>query len=260
MLKIDPRGGSNRYNCNYDFFKKWSNEMAYVLGFLYADGDIVDAKSSRTQYIKFTSTDKEQVVSIKRLLKSKHNISERPPRIGVFRNGSYLCKRSYSLRIGNRVMYDDLKRLGLSPNKSKTVKFPTTIPNKYLNQFIRGYFDGDGCVYLQITRNKNQEDIPRRLRVIFTSGSKVFLYILRLKIKRFVGLKQNKIYYSQGAYQIQYSTLDSVRLFKFLYKNSPENVYLKRKFDIFSRYFQMRPERIDKGIKKLLDMAWCPSS
>ncbi len=260
MFKIDPRGGSNRYNCNYNFFKKWSNEMAYVLGFLYADGDIIDAKSSRTQYIKFSSADKAQIALIKQLLKSKHIISERPPKMITFPNGSYLCKRLYFLRIGSRKMFADLKELGLSPNKSKTVKFPATIPNKYLNQFIRGYFDGDGCVYLQITKNKKQEDIPRRLKITFTSGSKAFLYILRLKIRRSVGLKQTRIYYNQGAYQLQYSTLSSIELFKFLYKNSSQDVYLKRKFDIFLKYFRLRPVKIDKDIEELLSTAWCPSS
>jgi len=66
MVYFDPRGGSNRYSIKTDFFQKWSNEMAYVLGFLYADGCIVDAaKSSRTQYIKFASKDKEIIEKIK---------------------------------------------------------------------------------------------------------------------------------------------------------------------------------------------------
>jgi len=48
MKSLDRRGGSNRYKFQINFFKRWSNKMAYVLGFLYADGCIVDAVSSRT--------------------------------------------------------------------------------------------------------------------------------------------------------------------------------------------------------------------
>jgi len=33
-FQIDPGGGWNRYKFQVDFFKKWSNEIAYVLGFL----------------------------------------------------------------------------------------------------------------------------------------------------------------------------------------------------------------------------------
>lgn len=29
-----------RYNINEKFFEEWSNDMAYVLGFLYADGSM----------------------------------------------------------------------------------------------------------------------------------------------------------------------------------------------------------------------------
>ena len=48
------------------FFKKWTPEMAYVLGFLYADGNIVDAVASRTQYISFSSKDREIIAKIKK--------------------------------------------------------------------------------------------------------------------------------------------------------------------------------------------------
>lgn len=72
-IKFDSRGGHNCYNCNLDFFKKWSNEMAYVLGFLYADGNIIDASvSSRTQYIKFSNNKKEIIEKIRLVLKAKH--------------------------------------------------------------------------------------------------------------------------------------------------------------------------------------------
>jgi hypothetical protein len=78
---FDPRGGSNRIKIRTNFFKRWSYKMAYVLGFLYADGDIVDAtKSSRTQYIKFSNTDRDILFSIKKALQSEHPIHYRPPK------------------------------------------------------------------------------------------------------------------------------------------------------------------------------------
>ncbi|MEL3972227.1 LAGLIDADG family homing endonuclease [Rossellomorea oryzaecorticis] len=35
---------------------------------------------------------------------------------------------------------------GIQPNKSLSIQLPT-IPDSYLNHFIRGYFDGDGSIY-----------------------------------------------------------------------------------------------------------------
>ena len=72
--KLDPRGGSNRHRVKTDFFQKWSNEMAYVLGFLYADGSITDArKTSRTQYIQFASKDRDILINIKAQLEDDPN-------------------------------------------------------------------------------------------------------------------------------------------------------------------------------------------
>ncbi len=57
IMIIDQRGGHNRHSFNKEFFKTWSDKMAYVLGFLVADGSITDANtSSRTQYVEFTNT------------------------------------------------------------------------------------------------------------------------------------------------------------------------------------------------------------
>lgn len=263
MQFFDSRGGSNRYTIKTDFFKKWSNEMAYVLGFLYADGDIVDAKSSRTQYIRFSSKDKDILNSIKSILDSKHPIFSRPARLVSHKNGIYQSSESFYIRIGSKRIFADLRDFGLLPNKSKIIKFPCSIPNKHLSHFIRGYFDGDGCVYLKIIKGKKQKFVIKRFNIIFTSGSKRFLQGLNYSIRKFTRINQKKIYYNNRAYQLHYSTSDSIKLFKFLYKNIDKDAYLKRKFKIFLKYFQLRPSEIDKDVKKILknlEMAWYPSS
>lgn len=251
MPHIDPRGGSNRYICNYSFFKKWSNEMAYVLGFLYADGDIVDAKSSRTQYIKFSSIDKAQIALIKKLLESKHTISERPPRMTTFRNGRYLCKRLYILRIGSRAMYDDLVYLGLTPRKSNTIDFPK-VPKKHLSHFVRGYFDGDGCVRFNTTKNSQNQITVNHLRIYFTSGSIAFLQGLNKYINQDLKLNNKKIYNNITAYNLQYSTQETIMLFKYLYGQLTNRVYMDRKFKVFIDYFKKRPCKIDVKINKII--------
>lgn len=43
-------------------------------------------------------------------------------------------------------MHDDLIKHGCIPNKSLKLKFPTTVPDKLIRHFVRGYFDGDGSI------------------------------------------------------------------------------------------------------------------
>ena len=250
-FQIDPRGGHNRCNCNFDFFKKWTNEMAYVLGFLYADGCIIDAISSRTQYIQFASVDKKILEKIRAVIKSKHLLYVRPSRMCVHKNGIYKSRKSFILRIGSRRMFNDLICFGVIPRKSNVVKFPV-VPSSYLNHFIRGYFDGDGCIYFYKTKGIVKTIIIKKLSVIFTSGSFTFLKRLGEILKIQLTLNHKKIYKSKGAFQLRYSTNDTLKIFKFLYKFCSQKLYLERKFNIFKNYFRLSPQKIDSESRYIL--------
>ena len=61
---------------NKDFFKTWSSDMAYVLGFLYADGNISVGKRGN-HYVAIYSADRYILVAIARAFGSTHKISKR---------------------------------------------------------------------------------------------------------------------------------------------------------------------------------------
>lgn len=233
-----------KYSVNEDFFNVWSQKMAYVLGYIYADGSIYH--SERGSYFNITSIDKSTILKIKKWLKSKHTIRTEK---STWSGG----KIQYILRIGNKKIYQSLENLGLYPNKSLSVKFPKNIPEEYLNHFIRGYLDGDGCVYLEMTKGKKEKLVIKRLSVIFTGGSKIFLNSLVFILKNKLPLNQSKVYNGKRSFQLRYSTGDSITIFKFLYKDVENQVYLKRKFDVFVKYFKLRQIRIDKDVKNILE-------
>lgn len=245
MSYFDPRGGSNRYEICTDFFKRWSREMAYVLGFLYADGDITDSvKSSRTQYIKFSSKDKDVIEKIKFILEAEHPIHCRPPRITLHRDGKfYKSSELFYLRIGSRRMFSDLRKIGLTPNKSKVLRFPNTIPDKYLNGFIRGYFDGDGSIVF---------NRKRWIRVVFTSGGKDFLEQLSDKLSRCLGIRKRPICLSHYSYQLYYFTQEGLKVLNFIYRNAErDNLYLDRKYKFYKKIVPLYTYILDKHIKQM---------
>jgi len=237
-IVVDPRGGHNRYKFNERFFTKWTPKMAYVLGFLYADGNITDSIPSRTQYIKFTSIDKEILKKIKLALKSKHQIYSTPPRLVRHRNGEYLSRKSFTLRIGSRKMFSNLINIGVVTNKSKIAILPN-IPVDFLNHFTRGYFDGDGCVYVEYGKEKTKKKIAKRLRIIFTSGSKRYLEELNWAISKSINAQKGGIYTGQRAFNLVYPTRTSTNLFKYMY-NDANGLFLKRKYDKFQKYFKIK--------------------
>lgn len=218
--------------------------MAYVLGYIYADGSLDDSPYMRGKYIQISSIDEDSIQRIKNWLSSEHTITKKKSHF----TGSKFC---FILRMGSHKIYNDLFKLGLYPNKSLTVKFPK-IPKKYLGHFTRGYFDGDGCIYFEKRKGSKGQTIIKRIRTIFTSGSKKFLEGMDSVLKN-VGIEKGRIYSSKRSYQAIYNTKDSIRIFKLMYAKTSINSFFMRKFKIFNNYFELRPKVIDKGIRKIID-------
>ena len=216
--------------------------MAYVLGYFYADGSLEDASYLRGRYIRVSSVEKDTILKIRHWLGSEHTIVECAP---TTKNGG----TRYLLRIGSHALYAVLVKLGLYPNKSLTVRFPNTlIPKRFLGDFIRGYFDGDGCVYL---RKGNKGNI-KGIRVIFVSGSRAFLDGLVFCLRQRLNLQQRKVYRGHRSFQLMYSTNDSLKIFAFMYRHVHPSVLLERKFTIFKKYLMMRPGWVDTTIARVL--------
>lgn len=201
--------------------------MAYVLGFLFADGSLEDASYLRGKYVRVTNTDHDRIDVIKKLLHSSHTI--------VKTKAVGNRKARYLLRIGSHALYNQLIRLGVTPRKSFTMQFPT-IPKGFLPHFVRGYFDGDGCAHIARTATG-----ATRLLTIFTSGSKSFLKTLHRHLQAEAGITGNTLHAhgsTEGAFQLRYFARDSIRLFVYMYpKQTPPDLLLRRKYDIFTRYF-----------------------
>lgn len=210
--------------------------MAYVLGYFTADGNMIRNKRG-AHYIEFQSTDKELIYSVRSLLNSNLKVS------------SYKRKENhktvYRIQIGSKVMYSDLEHLGFMPNKSLKVKLPN-IPSRYFTHFVRGYFDGDGCVnYSYYRRTDRKNSWYGALQVQFVSGCKNFLDDLYIRLREEASLQGGTRCFSKG-YRLAYSKFDSIRLFAFLYNDMRHRLYLKRKFV----YFQKALRAIDSFMQK----------
>lgn len=213
---------------NENFFKKWSPEMAYVLGFFTADGNM-SPHLNGGRYVEFTSCDRELIKKTRSLLKSNHKISSRTRSVNQ--------QIAYRIQMGSMVLYEDLISLGLTPNKSLTIKFPK-IPSGYLNDFVRGYFDGDGCVYLKKNWAKDRNKSRWVFQTRFTSGSKKFLEGLHEVLKNHKICKGGCLYDKKSGYELVFSHYDGLALYRFMYDNVSAEMYLERKHNIFQKAFK----------------------
>ncbi|MDP3696491.1 MAG: LAGLIDADG family homing endonuclease [Candidatus Taylorbacteria bacterium] len=204
--------------------------MAYVLGYIFADGSIYKNPNGY-YYLEFTSTDRELIEKVRTLMGSNHKIGFRKRSA---KNPKW--KDSYRLQISARDVRDDLARFGVVQNKSLVMEFPE-IPRKYFSHFLRGYFDGDGNVNFGRYWRKDGNIWRWVFTTRFISGSKSFL----LGLHKFLAgvVKGGFIYKKNRGYELTFSTHDGFALFDLMYHNTPAEMFLKRKHDIFLKAFEI---------------------
>lgn len=200
------------FDINENFFDKWSPEMAYVFGLIITDGCM-----SKAGTVSLCINDRELLEKVKNVMGSEHKITPSNHQKGL-----------YYYHFTREKITNDLLRLGVTPRKSLTVKFPN-VPAPYLPDFIRGVFDGDGSVFFE----KRITKFP--LRAKFVSGSEAFITGLResleqLGLPRAIYRQKTKNGYS---YSIVFGHKDSIELAKILYKNAPNSLFLERKHSRF---------------------------
>jgi len=129
-LGVQRRCGN--YDINFRFFENWTSASAYVIGFFLADG-CVESRINRIS-CELSMKDYDHLIKIRNLMDSKNPICIKKTR------------NSCALFIHNAKMVSDIIQKGVIPNKTTRVRLPE-IPNEYLRDVIRGYFDGDGSIW-----------------------------------------------------------------------------------------------------------------
>ena len=110
-------------------------EYWYFVGFFAADGS-VNLTNSGSEVIQFTQKDKEPLEDIINILNYSGEIKKYEKSGGV-----------WFLAITNRKLVASLKEIfGEIYRKTSTMKFPDIPNDECLGMFLRGFWDGDGCL------------------------------------------------------------------------------------------------------------------
>ena len=142
-----------RYSRNRNYFDNINSpNKAYILGLIYADG--CNHREHNSLTISLQEEDKDLLERVKDELEYEGNLRLNPLRE---KNENY--KNQYILCINDEYISEQLEKLGVVNSKSLVLKFPTFLNETLYSHFLRGYFDGDGCIYYDQTRNKNQVHI-----------------------------------------------------------------------------------------------------
>lgn len=216
---------SRKHHFNEHYFETIDTEdKAYWLGFLFADGNVSFGKDKYgkrkgcTIEITLAEKDKNHLYKLLTCLNSDKNYPLEK-RIVKNNNKEYVA---YRLCLNSVVMGNDLESKGCVPNKSLILKRPI-IKSELNRHFIRGYFDGDGCVHI------NEELNNTTYAVLGTQDMLAFIkeesgISSKITIRQ---VKRNEEY--KSFYEIRIGGINSKILFhNYIYKDA--KIYLERKY------------------------------
>ena len=197
-----------KWGLNESFFNTIDNEYkAYFLGLLYADGSINKDKSITLGLhkqdidilIKFND-----ILGYKKPLKYQKDVNH----------------NMVVVVINSHQMYNDLINKGCVNKKTFKLSFPIEkiVPKHLIYHFIRGYFDGDGCMYIGKKSYTNYANF-------------LSTYDFLIGLGDYIGIKYH-LRSIGNIWSLSYRSKSRLlKLKDFLYGNS--NIYFKRKKDKF---------------------------
>lgn len=228
---------SNRkHDFDQKFFEKIdTEEKAYILGFIYADGCNSLHPSTGCLSIAQMEKDVDILEKIKLAMKSTYPIKEEENKWGG-------TEKRFTFYVYGNKIERQLINLGVVHKKSLILKFPDFIPDSLMPHFIRGYFDGDGSVWdgkrkKMMVKNERKpgeyrERIVHNVKFNFT-GSNTFIPYLQEYLIEKLGLSKTKINYSKAKddhrhCMIEYSGRKNLlKLYDYMYSSA--SIYGERK-------------------------------
>lgn len=202
------------------------------MGFLYADGCVTGNKIE----LSLKESDKEHLYKMCDFVKCSHD------KVRINKTNFENCFRC-RLTLIDKHFAQRLINLGCVERKSCILTFPelSIFSNqKLIRHFIRGYFDGDGCIsYADKTHTKPCVSVLGTKDIC----NKIIEYTLKVPAKLYPNSKKNpivKTYSTAGAKSLAFMYI--------LYYNS--NIYLDRKYQ---RFLDFKDCRFKAKALKLLE-------
>lgn len=224
-----------KYDLDDNYFETIDTEgKAYFLGLLYADGCVCFKKGINYANLGLNDPDRYILERMKFELKSTSPIFEIKKEGNHFYKSTTPKTKFHLIRFISKKMCQDLIKHGCVPKKSLILNFPTWehVPKHLIHHFIRGYFDGDGCIHLMKRKNINSLHFS-------LLGTYSMLSNIKTIISEELGVRidANIFPYKWGtrgygiySFHIK-NKLVLEKIKHYLYKDS--NFYLTRKKDIF---------------------------
>ena len=206
LLDIDPVALSMKYKYDeYYFHNIDTTEKAYWLGFITADGYLNEER--RHFHFHLGWKDREHLEKFLQAIHGEMKVKQEVHSL----TGNFIA----TLNIDGTQFSEDLVKNGVRQKKSAKEKPPTTIPDKFIRDYIRGLFDGDGCIFGH--------------RIDLRSSYDMCKWVQEILIKE-CNIPKTKIMFDSNIYRIAVSK-GFLKVLKWLYNSGCSNSSLQRKYE-----------------------------
>lgn len=236
---------NKKYTCNINYFHTIdTEEKAYWLGFLMADGYINKGNGSRKLGISINETDKNHLEKFKTAINATH-----PVKIYEVKQGYKIGTKYCRLMITEETLVQDLIDQGCVEHKSNILQ-PPNIRNDLRRHWIRGFMDGNGSIVIHNTRH------CKSFCIGFVSTDDVLNWIMDVLIQdnvitRRYQLDKRKSGQIVSAFQFGGNYLVK-KYCDYIYKDA--TVYLDRKYERYLQLCNILDERDKNKIKHCCDI------
>lgn len=203
-----------------------TEEKAYWLGFIYADGYLV--KNSNEIGIELKANDKEHLEKFKTSLQSEKEVKT------YHKNSTYGPQCNCRFVFSSSHMKSILLSYYKSINKTFEGEFPKITNPKLIRHVIRGFFDGDGCL-AGLPQDSNHLFKPQ---ISFIGTKETLEYIEQISGFTWCW-SQRVIDKTKNNYQINCGRVhDCMNFLKYIYEDS--HIYLDRKYERYQILLENR--------------------
>lgn len=242
-VEIKKNIHKGKYSFNRDFFFRESADLAYFLGWVSSDGFI--QTGANVIGIEIKESDKQVLEDIRNAMQYTR------PLLDIYRKergNGHFCKFILENQEIKQLL---INKYGIIPNKSSDLSFCFNFSNlnkDFWKDYIRGYFDGDGCIKMtgqSLTFQIDCTSLKMLLAIedaLKQLDSTINLSITQRFPKENEDQNDESLSYSEkiqsklSLFRLYCYGKDAKKVFKLLYDDA--NIYLKRKYDRYLQYMK----------------------
>lgn len=221
---------NQKHTYNTEFFKHIdTEEKAYWLGFLYADGYI---GKRTTMELALAKADEKHLEAFRDCIAPK--VPLEPREIKLKGKMFHAVRLSFT----SKEIKDQLNSLGCLNKKSLTLQFnKNLLTSDLMRHFLRGYFDGDGCIYAT--------------GWVLSGNAKFLTAVQTYLLEHVSGYTQVEVRKDKRSniYSVSKGTpRAALRFLHYIYQNA--TIYLERKYNKYIELSKHLPQRAEMLVSK----------